>query len=396
MPVRHICILGPDDYAMLTGEPSFGQIGGEAVQHLLLARAWRDLGLDVSIIVRQHGQPRVTEVDGIRVIAACPPGIGIPGIRFLQRTGGIVRAMKAIDADVYYQSPSGVLTGVAAWFAQRYGKRSIVRIASDLGCIRGKQLMGNRSFRAFYEYGLRNASLIAAQTQHQRELLQRNYGLESAVINMLVEIPRLERERKRDIDVLWVGNLRPVKRPELLLELARRLPQFNFAVAGGPLPYQQDYFDRIGNEARTLRNVSMLGRVDYADVGTLFERARIHVNTSSVEGFPNTFLQAWARCLPVVSFFDPDGLIERRDLGRKCSEIGDMADSIEALLGNPAQCSDIGERARAFVTREFSSERIAASYLELVGSPIGSVEDPGAKGGADAPTILASRERRTL
>jgi glycosyltransferase involved in cell wall biosynthesis len=368
MPVQKICILSPDDYAMLSGEPSFGPIGGEAVQHLLLARAWRDLGLEVSIIVRQHGQPSVTEVEGIRVVAACRSGGGIPGIRFLQKILSIVRAMKAIDADVYYQSPSGVLTGVVAWFAKRHGKCSIVRIASDLSCIRGMQLMRGRGERAMYEYGLRNASLVAAQTQHQQELLQRNYGLESAVVNMLVEIPQRDQERERDIDVLWVGNLRPVKRPELLFELARRLPQFKFAMVGAPLPHQQDYFDRISNEARTLPNVSMLGSVRYADVGTLFERAKIHVNTSSAEGFPNTFLQAWARRVPVVSFFDPDGLIKRRDLGRGCSDLGEMANAVEALLGDPTRRSDIGERARAFVAQEFSSQRVAAAYLKLAAS----------------------------
>ena len=42
MAITKICIIGLEDYAMLTGDSSYGYIGGESVQHVLLARAWRD------------------------------------------------------------------------------------------------------------------------------------------------------------------------------------------------------------------------------------------------------------------------------------------------------------------------------------------------------------------
>ena len=50
---------------MLSGEENPKYIGGESIQHVLLARAWRDLGHDVSIIVHDEGQGQRRVHDGI-------------------------------------------------------------------------------------------------------------------------------------------------------------------------------------------------------------------------------------------------------------------------------------------------------------------------------------------
>ena len=53
MKFRKICIVGLDAYGLLSGEGDLRYIGGETVQHVLLARAWRDLhhGLNMRLDV---------------------------------------------------------------------------------------------------------------------------------------------------------------------------------------------------------------------------------------------------------------------------------------------------------------------------------------------------------
>ena len=97
-----ICIIGLDDYGLLSGEKTTKYVGGENVQHVLLARAWRDLGFDVSIVVHNQGQPPVETIDGIRVLSACPRRAGVRGIRWLHpHSTSIVTALRRADADIY-------------------------------------------------------------------------------------------------------------------------------------------------------------------------------------------------------------------------------------------------------------------------------------------------------
>jgi len=366
-PVRRICIVGLEDYALLSGEPQGRTIGGESVQRVLLARAWRDLGVQVSMIVHAGQQGARQEVDGITTIAAHGRDDGVPMLRFVHpRMTRLLGALIAADADVYYQSCAGAHTGITSWFCRSAGKRFIYRVASDVDCLPGQQLVKFWRDRKLFEYGLRRADLVAAQTMHQTKLLMDHYCVGSNVVNLAVDMPRRESDVRKDIDVLWVSNLQPVKRPELALELARRLPEVRFTLAGGPMPGHEAYNDDVLEAAARLKNVTVAGMVRYADIGSYFDRARVFLNTSSVEGFPNTFLQAWSRGVPVVSFFDPDGLVEKRQLGWTANSVEDMREAIGSLLADEARREDTGRRARAFARAEFTPAAVAGRYLELL------------------------------
>jgi glycosyltransferase involved in cell wall biosynthesis len=364
-----ICIVGLDSYGMLSGEGEPRYIGGEAIQHVLPARAWRDLGHDVSMIVHDDGQGALRVHEGIKAIAAQTRHGGIPGLRFFHpRASKLFSALMAADADIYYQSPAGAPTGFTGWYARSAGRKFIFRVASDSDCEREHGRLQFWRDRKLYNFGLRRAHLVAAQTVYQQQMLRDNHGIESHVINMMVETPRLSGAGvapTKDIDVLWVSNFRSLKRPELALELARQLPQVKFTLAGGPMPGGQTYYDDMLAAAARLPNVTMAGAVRYRDTGALFDRAKIFLNTSSIEGFPNTFLQSWIRGLPVVTFFDPDGLVQRTPLGRVAASLDDMREAIRGLLEMEVDRQMLGRRARDFALREYTSG-VAARYLELL------------------------------
>lgn len=365
--MTRICFFGVDNYRMLNPATNTMPVNGESVQQVLLARAFASLGHEVSTVVRAVERDIDETVDGIRVLSAFRWHTGIPVVRFVHpRATGVIAALGKVDADVYYQSPASAFTGLTAAFCRWKKRKFIFRVASDVNCIPGRQLIDYWRDRKLYEYGLRRADVIAVQSAYQRDLLKQHYGLKSAVVNMAMDMPSDDHAVDPDIDVLWVSNLRPVKRAERALALARRLPDAEFAMIGGRNRGDEDYYARIEQEASRLPNLRFLGQVPYDEVNRYFLRSKIFLNTSDVEGFPNTFLQAWARRVPVVSFFDPDRIIEREGLGRRPETEDEMAAVLRELLDDSSLRLRLGDAARAFAVENYSPAAAARRYLELL------------------------------
>jgi glycosyltransferase involved in cell wall biosynthesis len=114
-----------------------------------------------------------------------------------------------------------------------------------------------------------------------------------------------------------------------------------------------------------LPNVTCLGAVPYSEVGRLFSRARVFLNTSEIEGFPNTFLQAWIRGVPVATFFDPDHLVSREQLGHSAATVEELEKGLDMLVRDEIRRHAAGERARTFASTQFLASRVAARYLNL-------------------------------
>ena len=251
-----------------------------------------------------------------------------------------------------------------AMFCQRHGKKSVYSGASDVDFVRGKQEIDLARDRWLFEYGLKHVDGVFVQNENQRENLARDYGREGALIPNCYAAPEDASPADPDGYVLWVASVKPQKRPELFLEMARRMPQYRFVMIGGAdaSGRGKEFADNIRKEAEALPNVEYRGFLPFIEADKQFSGARVLVNTSIYEGFPNTFLQAWARGVPSVAFVDTGSRHQGSPAYDIAADVDDASARVARLMGDDAHWRAASGRLFEHFTEKHSPEAVLQLY----------------------------------
>jgi glycosyltransferase involved in cell wall biosynthesis len=363
-----ICFIAHPAWGEMSGGQK-GEIGGIQRQLSLMARWFAARGHSVTLLTWDEGQPDEVFIDGVRVLKMCRRVEGIPGVRFFHpRWSSLVSAMKKADAQVYYQNTAEYVTGQAAMWCRRNGRAFVFSVANDWDCEPDviRRLMFHE--RELYLYGLKHADLVIAQTRKQQSILADAHKVDSTVIPMPspptnngLEPTPPDRSAPR---VVWVGRIAEAKRLEMLLDVAERAPEIVFEVAGIPDP-PSDYADALLERGRSIANVRMLGRVERHRIPEIYRGALCLCCTSFHEGFPNTFLEAWSQGVPLVTTFDPDGLVVERGLGGVAEDTDGIVAELRRLIANDADWQAASARARAYYVENHLPENVVPRFEVL-------------------------------
>jgi len=170
-------------------------------------------------------------------------------------------------------------------------------------------------------------------------------------------------EKKEEI-VLTVGQVSKgnLKRKGLraFVDAARRLPRFNFILAGRRV---DDSFERIKTSAPP--NLNLTGYLPDGELAGLIARSKVYVQASAHEGFGVALAEAMScGCIPVVS--DRGALPEvvgDAGLSVKYGDDEGLAQAINQAMTLP---SSEGLKARERVQRNFSLEKREAGLKAAV------------------------------
>ena len=167
--------------------------------------------------------------------------------------------------------------------------------------------------------------------------------------------------------ILWVGKSDElVKRPSLILELARQLPHFNFVVV--MLRGVEETHRKCVEEAKELTNVTLLEYVPFERIESYFASAYLHLNTSVFEGFPNTFLQAAKYGVPTVSLkVDPGGMFSRHTCGVVCMDDFDaFKQTVQSLMADTELYETYSRQSLNYVKNNHDKDIIIPQYEEAL------------------------------
>ncbi len=243
------------------------------------------------------------------------------------------------------------LSVIGHWFDAKV----VMQGASDVNFEPGKASVGNRLNRRLYENALQKIDYIVCQNEFQAKTLNDNFNRDSLIIpNIWGEMLQIDNYNFQHTDVVWIGNFRRLKRPKWFFDAARALPNIRFTMAGGAA--DADYYKRLVKEADSIPNLDFLGQISIEESSTLISKAKILVCSSEYEGFPNTFLQAWAAGVPVVSTVDPNNLIATNNLGLTADSSESMTNEIARLLNDTSLYNMMQQSINNYFAAHHSSQ----------------------------------------
>lgn len=362
-----ICFVSLNSYPIVSGK-NIDNIGGAELQQILLAKDLHKHGFQVSYVVFDHGQESREVVDGIEIYSVgFPKGYMLSGLKsYLSVLRLYWKALSKTNADIYYQRCAARDTGVIALFCLVKRKKFVFSLASDKD-VDGTFIKHSTFFeQKSYKFGIKRANCIIAQSEYQQDMVREVYNRDSFLIKNAHPMDHFHpREDKLPI-VLWVGTIKPEwKQPELFLKLAEELPEINFQMVGGAST-NKEYFYHIKKRALGIPNLDFCGFIPYTSINSIFASASVFLNTSSVEGFPNTFIQAWGSRTPVISLnVDPDEIICKYKLGFHSRTFDQMIKDVKALMDDPQMRDEMGKNGRDYVEREHDLDKISQKYIDL-------------------------------
>jgi glycosyltransferase involved in cell wall biosynthesis len=300
----------------------------------------------------------------------------------LREGARVWRACAAADASVYVYRGGGPLLSVVAAFCRLRRRKLIFSVASDLDFDFDRPDR-SRSQLVLYRRALPRVDLIVAQRDEQLELA-RKAGFGPVIMIRSSSLPA-DVSRQEPEAFLWIGRLVDYKRPLSFVRLAESLPEARFwAVWIVTDETRPALAENVEEAVERVPNLEVLGQLPHDELLALIDRALAVVSTSSAEGMPNVFLEAWARGVPVLSLdYDPDGKIESLGLGIVAvSSEERFSESARRLLEEPQLRSQMGERGREYVLNEHSPSVVAERWAEVVRGLI--ADEPVAGGRAAA------------
>jgi len=354
-----ICFISRQAYPYLSNK-NYNSAGGSELQETLLAKEFLKRDKDVSFIVGNYGQDDYVVIDRINIYKGFSSyGKGLL-YKFLEPIY-FWRLLSRINANLYYRRTPHNLTFIVGLFCKLKRKKFIFAAGSDTHFQKeGLNKMGFFS-RFTYDLSSKLAYKFTVQNSFQKQKAKETFGVEAVVIKNLMDIPKEISYKGDNPLVLFVGSILEYKQPEIFIELARAIKDTKFYFIG-PCN-DKKYYENLKEKSRGISNLKFCDFLPRERILELYKKDIILVNTSMFEGFPNTFLEAWAYGNPVVSLnVDPDEVICKYRLGFHSCNKTKIIENLNSLIGDKELRNEFGMNGRKYVEENHSASKIIREY----------------------------------
>lgn len=304
--MKRICFVNSQGYSAFKKE----SVGGTQLQLRNISRKLaEEEEYEVFFITRTGEGDR--EIDNVNLVDGINHAEG-----FLNKIFSglkMIRKMKDVDADLYFSSNSNMEVGLVGLYCSLSGKKHVTRTVHSMQMDRESVL--SRGLKGVVNHlGLRQADLIFVQCRDHENKLKAWFDPDTAILRNSFDIG--ERKNNEEEHVLWVGRRVEWKNPGLFLDLAEIFYSERFVMISPKTVENHELHEKIEKKASDIENLELIERVPRNEIKEYFDQAKVFVNTSDVEGFPNTFVEAGIGSTPILSYkVDPDSFIQEYECG---------------------------------------------------------------------------------
>jgi glycosyltransferase involved in cell wall biosynthesis len=352
-------------YDMLTGGDEGDTVGGAQLQQILIGKELSERGHDVYFV--EYGNKKEDEINRIKIVTK-PNPTGSALSRAFTVVRGTKQVLDRINPDVCYRRVLNFEILPIVAYCNVIDCRFIYGVAHDSELTDSPDIFADgikstRLYRRINEFALSRADAVITQNDIQTERAKERLNTKIAQIPNCYNSTTVE-PVDWDFDppvVFWAARFVPWKQPDIVLDLAAELPAVTFVMAGSG---DEDLLDKIKKRSHELGNVHIAGHIPINEIDRYFAAADLFLNTSTTEGFPNTFLQAWAQKTPVASLqVDPDGIVSSEEVGIHADgSVASLRDQITELVHDDERLQQLGSASQEYLHNNHTVEKIANKY----------------------------------
>ena len=354
-----ICFICPKAYPIFDSNTKSTFGGTEVDLYNISTELAKDNNYEVKMLVADYAQEKSVTLENVKLIKTVNFKKNI-----LSQTLNLIKALKKTDCDIFFMQGLNISLPLCVLIAKLRNKKFIFRTASSIHC-NGIWLTKHKLHSIQIKWALRKINRVICQNAEDQKNCLNTYKIKTAtVISNGQRFQEYNNNNKQGI--LWVGRSDTLKQPYLFIEIAKKMPNYNFTMIC-PKATNDNNYDTLIEKATKQNNLKFIKYVDFKNIDSYFIDNQFFVNTSSVEGFPNTFIQACKAATPIASLnINPDNFLNKENCGI-CTDgnLNNLCNNIETIIKDSNKFKTLSQNALNYAKNKHDIQIIIHEYKSL-------------------------------
>ncbi|MBN2884735.1 glycosyltransferase [Patescibacteria group bacterium] len=356
-----IAIIFPKDSEAIFNTGSTRTFGGATVQMYLFAKElnnYKNKGINTYSFIVDYKKIYFKDFNSFNFIKTYKEKDF-----FIIKYFKFLRQLLAVKPDIVIQHGLTIFSCILAVICEFLGIKFVFMFANDRES-EGYYQVSNKKCPLFWSL-LASSHFLIVQNDFQLKQIPEKFKNKSEIIKNGFEIGEFNNEIRNY--VLWVARHDHFKRPSIFLDIVKMNPAINFIMICPPTS-NDSHYDSFENSANEIQNLKFISFISFNEIDNYFKKAKIFVNTSESEGFPQTFIQAAMHSVPILSLsVNPTNFLSTFNCGFSFNDnVKKLSDKISELFKNDIEYVKLSKNIYEYALNNHNIKDVTKKLLNYL------------------------------